>query len=143
MKATHFYWPSSQGCLGCIHAEAGSESSVTCTAAHETPDCELRKYDLTGEENVEILIAELEDPRNQQYPDLIQEMERRLAMAADEELEVVSEYPVDESQTVSNAGNATLYKLDEESSVLVVIWNERAEEHEPESITVSVIRDEE
>lgn len=48
----------------------------------------------------------------------------------------VNRYPVDESQTISNAGDAVVYeyygRLYE-----VITWNEFAVDHEPGSITVT------
>lgn len=78
MKTTTFFWPESHGCLGCIHAICGEHSSITCEINSETPDCEDREYDVTCDEDIDLLEAELEDPRNHKHPELIEKIQARI-----------------------------------------------------------------
>lgn len=50
--------------------------------------------------------------------------------------EIVSEYPVDESQSVCNAGDAVVYNY-WGRRYEVITWNERAMEHNAGEISVS------
>ena len=48
----------------------------------------------------------------------------------------ISNYPVDESQTISNAGDAVQYMYSGKKYE-VITWNQCADEHDPESKTIS------
>lgn len=53
-----------------------------------------------------------------------------------EDVEILEEYPVDESQTVSNAGDAVLFKNPQDDLYECVIWNERALDHQAGEWTI-------
>ena len=55
---------------------------------------------------------------------------------------LLDSYPVDESQTVSNAGDAELYELGGKKYELIT-WNDRAEDHSDGDETVNEITEEE
>ncbi len=52
----------------------------------------------------------------------------------------LSNYPVDESQTISNAGDAVQFMWNGKKYEIIT-WNECADEHEPESKTISELED--
>lgn len=56
--------------------------------------------------------------------------------------ERITEYPVDESQSNSTAGFATVYSYNGRK-YQVIEWNDRATEHEEGELTVTEIKDEE
>lgn len=53
----------------------------------------------------------------------------------------IDRYPVDESQTASNAGDAVLYEMNGRKFE-VITWNDNAEDHEPGETTVNEITEE-
>jgi hypothetical protein len=67
--------------------------------------------------------------------------DRKLIELLEAEGNEVCAYPVDESQLISNAGDAIVYEY-LGKKYEVIIWNERAEEHTEGSQEVAEITDE-
>lgn len=59
-------------------------------------------------------------------------LDAQLISMVEEDGDEISNYPVDESQTISNAGDAVQYMYDGKKYEIIT-WNEGADEHEPES----------
>lgn len=58
--------------------------------------------------------------------------------------ELIDEYPVDESQMVSNAGDAEVYVIDTDANGIrqvweIITWNQNAVSHEPGDRTIRLI----
>lgn len=70
------------------------------------------------------VIAELED------------LDAQLISIVEDGGDELSTYTVDESQTISNAGEAVQY-IWNSKKYEIITWNENADEHEPESKTIS------
>lgn len=70
----------------------------------------------------------------------IEDIDKELISVVEAGGDELSNYPVDESQTISNAGDAVQYMY-EGKKYEIITWNEGADEHEPESKTISEIED--
>ena len=63
-------------------------------------------------------------------------MDKSLIYDVEQHGEFIDAYPVDESQQISNAGDASRYEYGG-SIYEIITWNQCADEHEPESKTIS------
>jgi hypothetical protein len=70
----------------------------------------------------------------------IEDTDRELISLVEDGGNEVINYPVDESQTISNAGDAVQYTY-EGKRYEIITWNENADEHDPESKTISEMGD--
>ena len=89
-----------------------------------------------------VMLAEDGNPFEQFIPAADPEFDLPTAEELDNHGNAIDAYPVDESQTVSNAGDAVLYELNGKK-YQVIVWNENATEHEPGSKEVSEIPEDE
>lgn len=68
--------------------------------------------------------------------------DNELINAVEADGDEISNYPVDESQTISNAGNGVQY-IYNGKKYEIITWNECADEHEPESKEITELNIEE
>ena len=61
-----------------------------------------------------------------------------MILEIEESAEKIASYPVDESQKISNAGDAIAYEYDGKQYEIIT-WNERAEEHQTGEKTITEI----
>jgi hypothetical protein len=107
--------------------------------------------DLTVE-SFKKLISDMEEVAEKEGLDFIMEINKDevineiedtnrelISLVEDGGYEVIN-YPVDESQTISNAGDAVQYTY-EGKRYEIITWNENADEHDPESKTISEMGD--
>ena len=87
-------------------------------------------------------VAEVEDVsfyveiKEEEVRKELKDMDAELISVVEDGGDELSNYPVDESQTISNAGDAVQYMY-EGKLYEIITWNECADEHEPESKTIS------